>query len=146
MLTHSKCNIYKHNLQDERENEKNSILNKNQGCPINKTTLTVNNLESFNMWLLSFIQVLSEIMDAGINKLTDAVSFAYWSIISSTNSSIYSTIQKWLFSITKIKKIQEPGFTSKPSEKPYFSCIFTLLLVYLSQQHYALYMARFSNG
>ena len=42
-------------------------------------------------------------MDAGINKLTDAVSFAYWSIISSTNSSIYSTIQKWLFSITKIK-------------------------------------------
>lgn len=23
MLTHSKCNIYKHNLQDERENEKN---------------------------------------------------------------------------------------------------------------------------
>lgn len=70
-------------------------------------------------------------MDAGINKLTDAVSFAYWSIISSTNSSIYSTIQKWLFSITKIKKIQEPGFTSKPSEKPYFSCIFTLLLVYL---------------
>ena len=76
------------------------------------------------MWLLSFIQVLSDIMDAGINKLTYAVSFAYWSIISSTNSFIYSTIQKWLFSISKIKKIQEPGFTSKPSEKPYFSCIF----------------------
>ena len=68
-------------------------------------------------------------MDAGINKLTDAVSFAYWSIISSTNSSIYSTIQKWLFSITKIKKIQEPGFTSKPSEKPYFSCIYLCTLV-----------------
>ena len=54
------------------------------------------------------------------------------------NTSVYSTIKICLFAAPKTQKIRGPGFTSKSSEKPYISSIFTLSIMYFSQQNHAL--------
>ena len=56
------------------------------------------------------------------------------------NTSVYSTIKICLFAAPKTQKIRGPGFTSKSSEKPYISSIFTLSIMYFSQQNHALNM------
>ena len=58
------------------------------------------------------------------------------------NTSVYSTIKICLFAAPKTQKIRGPGFTSKSSEKPYISSIFTLSIMYFSQQNHALHMYR----
>lgn len=56
------------------------------------------------------------------------------------NTSVYPTIKISLFAAPKTQKIRGPGFTSKSSEKPYISSIFTLSIMYFSQQNHALNM------
>ena len=58
------------------------------------------------------------------------------------NTSIYPTIKICLFATPQTQKIRGPGFTSKPSENPYISSIFTLLIMYFSQQNHRLHMSR----
>ena len=45
-------------------------------------------------------------------------------------------------SAPKTHKIREPRFTSKLSEKPYFSSIFTLSFMHFGHQYHTLHMAR----
>lgn len=66
----------------------------------------------------------------------------FLSIQAQINTFIYPTIKFSLFAAPKSQKIRGPGFTSKSSEKPYISSIFTLFILYLSQHYYALHMAR----
>ena len=58
------------------------------------------------------------------------------------NTFIYPTIKTSLFAIPKTKKFRGSRSTSKSSEKPYISSIFTLSIMYFSQQNHALNMHR----
>lgn len=58
------------------------------------------------------------------------------------NTSIYPAIRISVFAAPKTQKIRGPRFTSKSSEKPYISSIFTLSIMYFSQQNHALHMHR----
>ena len=66
----------------------------------------------------------------------------FLSIQPQINTSVYPTIKIHLFAASKTRKIRGPGFTSKSSDKPYISSIFTLSIMYFSQQNHALNMAR----
>lgn len=58
------------------------------------------------------------------------------------NTSVYPTIRIHLFAASKTQKIRGPEFVSKSSEKPYISSIFTLSIMYFSQQNHALNVGR----
>ena len=54
------------------------------------------------------------------------------------NTSVCSTTKIRFFAASNTQKIRGPGFMSKSSEKLYISSIFTLSIMYFSQQNYSL--------
>ena len=75
-----------------------------------------------------------------IDTFTHYLLLSFLSTQPQINTSVYSTIKISLFAVPKTQKNRGPGFTSKSSERPYISSIFTLSIMCFSQQTYALNM------
>ena len=75
-----------------------------------------------------------------IDTFTHYLLLSFLSTQPQINTSVYSTIKISLFAVPKTQKNRGPGFTSKSSERPYISSIFTLSIMYFSQQNHALNM------
>ena len=93
--------------------------------------------------LATYFTILQDYHIRCTKKWTAKINFL--SIQPQINTSIYSTMKFCLFAAPKTQKIRGPGFTSKSSEKPYISSIFTLSIMYFSQQNHALHMAQEGN-
>ena len=77
-----------------------------------------------------------------IDTFTHYLLLSFLSTQPQINTSVYPTIKISLFAAPKTQKIRGPGFTSKSSEKPYFSSIFMLSIMCLSQHYHALNVCR----